>query len=146
MIFARRRLCAVHHHLIHGSLNPPESSTQTASRSVQLFLQGNICGAIPSRQYIRQSHCERSPDSADECSVSARWPPTKTTDPSREIASWLLPFTPTIAMAALRSRCGHYIFALWFLSFFFLFSSPNRSGRRLDVYHTSTHGVALVCI
>ena len=23
-------------------------------------------------------------------------------------------------MAALRSRCGHYIFALWFLSFLFL--------------------------
>ena len=44
-------------------------------------------------------------------------------------------------MAALRSRCGHYIFALWFLS---LFSSPNLSGQRLDVYHTSTHGVALV--
>ena len=40
---------------------------------------------------------------------------------------------------------GHYIFALWFLSFFFLsFSSPNLSGRRLDVYHTSTHGVAVV--
>jgi len=35
-----------------------------------------------------------------------------------------------------------YIFALWFLSFFF-FSSPNLSGHRLDVYHTSTHGVAL---
>jgi len=42
-------------------------------------------------------------------------------------------------MAALRSRCGHYIFVL-FLSFFY--SSPNLSGRRLDVYHTSTHGVA----
>jgi len=28
-------------------------------------------------------------------------------------------------------------------SFFF---SPNLSGRRLDVYHTSTHGVALVRI
>jgi len=28
----------------------------------------------------------------------------------------------------------HYIFALWFHSFFF--SSPNLSGRRLDVYHT----------
>jgi len=26
------------------------------------------------------------------------------------------------------------------------FSSPNLSGRRLDVYHTSTHGVALVRI
>jgi len=34
--------------------------------------------------------------------------------------------------------CGYY------LSFFF--SSPNLSGRRLDVYHTSTHGVALVRI
>jgi len=31
-----------------------------------------------------------------------------------------------------------------YLSFFF--PSPNLSGRRLDVYHTSTHGVALVRI
>ena len=47
-------------------------------------------------------------------------------------------------MAALCSRCGHYIFALWFLSsvFFFFYSSPNLSGHRLVVYHTSTHGVA----
>ena len=37
-------------------------------------------------------------------------------------------------VAALRSRCGHYIFVLFLLSFF----SPNLSGRRLDVYHTST--------
>jgi len=28
--------------------------------------------------------------------------------------------------------------------FFLCFSSPNLGGRRLDVYHTSTHGVALV--
>jgi len=49
-------------------------------------------------------------------------------------------------MAALCNRAGHYIFALWFLSSFYLFSSPNLSGRRLDVYHTSTHGVALVQI
>ena len=51
-------------------------------------------------------------------------------------------------MAALRSRCGHYIFALWFLllSFFYLFPSPNLSRHRLDAYHTSTHGVALVRI
>jgi len=50
-------------------------------------------------------------------------------------------------MAALGSRCGHYIFALWFLSIFYLFySSPNLSGRRLDFYHTSTHGVAPVRI
>jgi len=44
-----------------------------------------------------------------------------------------------IIMATLCNRgaiiflpCGYY-----------LFSSPNLSGRRLDVYHTSTHGVAL---
>ena len=44
-------------------------------------------------------------------------------------------------MAALRN-----MFALWFLSFFLRFSSTNLSGHRLDVYHTSTHGVALVRI
>jgi len=49
-----------------------------------------------------------------------------------------------LIMATLRNRAGHYIFALWFLSSFYLFSSPNLSGRRLDVYHTSTHSVALV--
>ena len=52
-------------------------------------------------------------------------------------------------MAALRSRCGHYIFIQWFLLFslfFFFFSSHNLSGRRLDVYHTSTHGVTLAQI
>jgi len=27
-------------------------------------------------------------------------------------------------------------FAMWFLSSIYLFSSPNLSGRRLDVYHT----------
>jgi len=48
--------------------------------------------------------------------------------------------------AALRSRCGHYTFALWFLLSTFFFSSPNLSRRRSDVCHTSTHGVALVQI
>ena len=46
-------------------------------------------------------------------------------------------------MVALCNRADHYIFILFLLSFF---SSPNLSGRRLDVYHTSTHGVALVRI
>jgi len=47
-------------------------------------------------------------------------------------------------MAALRSRCGHYIFALWFLSTFYLLFLFIANGRRLDVYHTSTDGVTLV--
>ena len=59
-----------------------------------------------------------------------------------------------VFMAALCTRTGHYIFALWFLSSIYLsiylsiffFSLPNLSGRRLDVYHTLTHGVALVRI
>jgi len=37
------------------------------------------------------------------------------------------------------NRAGHYIFLLFLLSSFFLFSWPNLSGRRLDVCHTSTH-------
>ena len=41
---------------------------------------------------------------------------------------------------------GHYILQLCFLSSFFFFSLPTLSGRRLDVHHTSTHGVALVRI
>jgi len=49
-------------------------------------------------------------------------------------------------MVALCNRADHYIFALWLLSLSFFISSPNLSGRRLDVYHTSTHGVALVRI
>jgi len=51
-----------------------------------------------------------------------------------------------LIMAALFNRAGHYIFALWFLSSSSFFSSPNLSSRRLNVYHTSTHGVALVRI
>jgi len=50
-------------------------------------------------------------------------------------------------MVALRNRADHYIFILSFviLSSFFL-SSPNLSCRRLDVCHSSTHGVPLVRI
>ena len=56
-----------------------------------------------------------------------------------------------LVMVALCNRADRYIFMLWFvLSFFFLlllfFSSPNLSRRRLDVYHTLAHGVALVRI
>jgi len=53
-------------------------------------------------------------------------------------------------MATLWNRTDHYIFpvvssSIFYLSIFFFFS-PILSRRRLDVYHTSTHGVALVRI
>jgi len=76
-----------------------------------------------------------------------------------------------VIMVALWNRADHCIFALWFLfllsslwppcvadadiiflpcGLFFLLSfflsSPNLSRRRLDIYHASTHGVALVRI
>ena len=56
----------------------------------------------------------------------------------------------TLFMVALCNRADHYIFIVFLSSsFFFLllsFSSPNLSSRRLDVYHTLAHGVALVQI
>jgi len=47
-----------------------------------------------------------------------------------------------IGQAIIFLPCGFF----YLLSFYLLFSSPNLSGRRVDVYHTSTHGVALVRI
>jgi len=48
-----------------------------------------------------------------------------------------------VIMAALRSSCGYYILSRFI---FLLFSSPYLSGRRVNVYHISTQGVALVRI
>jgi len=47
-----------------------------------------------------------------------------------------------IGQAIIFSSCGFYLV----FSFFLLFSSPILSGRRLDVYHTSTYDVPLVRI
>jgi len=44
-----------------------------------------------------------------------------------------------IGQAIIFLPCGFYL-----LSFFFFFSSPNLSDRRLDVYHTSAPGMVLV--
>jgi len=52
----------------------------------------------------------------------------------------------SIIMVALCNRADHYILPCSFFLSSFLFSSPNLSGRRVDVYHTLTHGVALVRI
>jgi len=60
---------------------------------------------------------------------------------------WSADISLELFMAVLHSRCGLYTFVLWFpLSSIYLFSSPNLSRRILDVYHTSTHDVALVRI
>jgi len=53
-----------------------------------------------------------------------------------------------LIMAALCNRGAIIILPCDFYlsSSSFFFSSPNLSGHRLDLYHTSTHGVALVRI
>ena len=53
-------------------------------------------------------------------------------------------FVTLFFMAALCNKRRPYIFSSCGFFFFLLFSLPNLSGRRLDVYHTSTHGVALI--
>jgi len=45
-----------------------------------------------------------------------------------------------VVMAALWNRAGHYIFALWFLSFFFLFFLVKSQRSQIGCLH----GVALV--
>jgi len=52
---------------------------------------------------------------------------------------WLWPFCVADA-DIIFSPSGFFFYLPMYLSFFF--SSPNLSGRRLDVCHTSTHGVA----
>jgi len=82
-------------------------------------------------------------------------------DPDHGSGSWIRITIATLVRRALAEICAVPVLlvmaALWnrqaiiFLPCDFLlssssFSSPNLSGRRLDVYHTSTHGVALVRI
>ena len=117
MVFARWRQCAAH--LIRTSLGPPESKSRTASRSVQLF--------------CRAHKCDRPTDHATRSATVGR-----------------IYVHNGFVMVALCNRADHIYFHP--VSFFFLlssssfFSSPNLSGRRLDVYHTLAHGVALVRI
>ena len=55
---------------------------------------------------------------------------------------FLLSIIELLFMVALCNRETIDIFILFLLLYFF--SSPNLSSRRLDVYHTSAHGVVLV--
>jgi len=72
-------------HVMHGFLGPPESSTQTVSRSVEAFYRALGCDRLTDRP--RFSVIGHNMYVVLRCDV-------------------------IIIMAALRTRCRHYIFAL----------------------------------
>jgi len=83
--------------LIHGTLGPLESTAQTMSQSIQRFCRVRDCNRPTDRP--RYSVCNNRPH--------------------------LLRYTVRrcgLIMAALLSRCGHYIFVLFLLSSFSYFS------------------------
>ena len=108
---------------------PAESRTDThAHRKVQ----GKLCvlpylSALENPIVLERCNplpCRQSPYLRPAISiVTSLWPPYG------------------IGQATIFLPCGFFL--SFYLSFF---SSPNISGRRSDVYHTSTHGVALVRI
>ena len=62
---------------------------------------------------------------------------------------WSRKLCPFYGRPAQRMRTLYFCLgvpSIFLSSFFLFFSSPNLSGRRVDVYHTSTHDVALVRI
>ena len=134
---------------------------ELTNRSSQTMLPGCLCG--------RLTHCRTGTHGPFDAWSS------RVADASGSAAGAELPFTSRTSDArscvvAQRSSAGgwskprpHYLLAVtrqfwqriiflpcsFFLSsifFFFFFSSPNLSGHRLDVYHTSTHGMVLVRI
>ena len=88
-----------------------------------------------------------SADAAVEARIQIGW------NKFRQLLRLLTNRDISLIMVALCNRVDHCIFILFLSSsssssffFFLFFSSPNLSGRRLDVYHTLAHGVALVRI
>jgi len=78
------------------------------------------------------NNCHHDEDISIECALTTTAPPNGKYTRSVHVI-----------MTALWNRAAHYILPCGFFRSFF-FSSPNPSRRRLDVYHTSTHGVAVV--
>ena len=150
----------------NGSLGSPESSPQTAPRSMHPFLQGSIvwqtdhATQLVTIGRICVHSCQFLIDVQNSFTVAkstkflcvhvlfARSCHQKTisntvTDFTQENMHCRVDLPYSLWLPYVIGQTN--IFWPWILSFFF-FSSPNLSRRRLDVYHTWTHGVALVRI
>jgi len=121
-------------------------SGYVAAVRVSIILQQYTRFADVRRPSIRR--CARHVTPPEACGLRHRGVLTHS-DPQQFEGLWRLAgprlhsmfglFTAALGQAIIFLSCGFY------LSIFF-FSSPNLSGRRMDVYHTSTHDVVLVRI
>ena len=103
----------------------PKPGTKVVQSLCQWRTQDFIFGGI---NFFMAALCNRAGHiyfHAVVSSSSSLWPPY--------VIGWPLYFCPVISIYRLSSIV-------------FFLSSPNLSGRRLDVYRTLTHGVALVRI
>jgi len=127
----------LHPDLLHGSLNAPDSASNwhvsrfshfciSHGRQSLYFYNGR-----PSTLKIAPLKGGSGPHQYDNLGI----PESITQTASQSVQLLWSPYV--IGQTIIFSCC-------FFLSSFF--SSPNLSGRRLDVYHTLAHGVALVQI
>ena len=126
---------------LSASLAHPGKIHFTAKSCVHLYWQ-RYCTALQQRASAKLCGVAQGTELVTELSHRV---PSAGRPSSWAFAHILVVFIllTTVIMVALCNRADHYILhcGYFFLSFF---SSPNLSRRRLDVYHTSTHGVALV--
>ena len=92
-------------------------------------------------KYVRLNNCESFVTFFIHCNllkvnILVLHMPIGNVDETTSRTHWL--WSPyIIGQTIIFLPCSFYILS----SSFFFYSSPNLSGRRLDVYHTSTHGV-----
>ena len=100
----------------------------------------------PQETAVETSGDRKTPPTLTVRGVAVNWSPNFFWSPYG-IGQTIILLPCDFFMADLCNR-GAIIFlpCSFFPSSFFFFSSPNLSGRRSDVCHTSTHGVALVRI
>ena len=122
------------------SVDPSIRLSICHARALQLIQRTYRRYFIPHERAILLVKCDFSYTcaAADNISTDLR----RRAVPLRQLSYLLLWPLYVIGQAIIFSSCSFF-----FLSFYLLsYSSPNLSSRRLDVYHTSTYGVALVRI
>jgi len=138
-----------HDHMGHRleSLSEDVSAAAVEWRDVTYLYLAESCSSLSTRQ----RHSSRNLCTSDSCllTIASSCPHDSTESHTISLVLVLHYFLVSVSLwppygigqAIIFSCCGFYL-----SSSSIFFSLPNLSGRRLDVYHTSTHGVALMRI